>query len=500
MSSLRSSIVGALLLLSACIAWAAPAQAPAASAPVPQQRELDLRARPWKGDFDAMVERRAIRFLVPYSRTLYFTDHGIERGVTAELARDFERWVNTKYKAKLGKRPVTVFLIVTPRDKMLERLNEGRGDIIAGNLTVTDERLELVDFVAPKDRTPTRELVVTGPSAPKLASLDDLAGRTVYARPLSGTHDSLVELDKRLRAAGKLGLKILPTPDGLSDEDALSLVNAGALDLYIVDDWIVRLWAQVLPKIVVRDDLVLRDGDFTGWAFRKGSPQLQAAIEAFYVDEVKKQGGLDARVARFHKRFKQIVNNTGGAEAQRFHAAIELFRTYGERYDFDPLMLAAQGFQESRLDQKARSHVGAIGVMQIMPATGAELKVGDIRVIEPNIHAGAKYLDRLMKHYFPDARFSPHDRALFAFAAYNAGPGNIAKMRKEAARRGLDPDKWFDNVELVVADRIGYETTTYVRNIFKYYVAYRLTIDAEAASEKLQQGLSPAAPASAPKR
>ncbi|HSD37719.1 MAG TPA: transporter substrate-binding domain-containing protein [Rhodocyclaceae bacterium] len=491
MSLIRSTVVGVLLSLGATLGWAAPPQTvSAARATAAVERELDVRAKPWSGDFDAMVQRRVIRFLVPYSRTLSFVDHGVERGVTAEFARDFERWINARYKARLGKRPVTVFLLVTPRDKMLERLNEGRGDIIAGNLTVTDERLKFLDFVAPRDRTLIRELVVTGPSAPKLGSLEDLAGRTVYARPSSATHDSLVALDARLRDAGKPGLKIMATPEELSDEDALELVNAGALDTYVVDDWIARLWAQVLPKIVVRDDLVLRDGDYTGWAFRKNSPQLQAAIEAFYAEQVKKRGSIDARVARFHKRFKQIANNTGGAEAKRFQSTIGLFRTYGDRYDFDPLMLAAQGFQESRLDQKARSPVGAIGVMQVMPATGAELKVGNIRVTENNIHAGTKYMDQLMEREFSDAKFSQHDRALFAFAAYNAGPGNIRRMRGEAEKRGLDPNKWFDNVELVVADKIGYETTTYVRNIFKYYAAYRLTVDAESASEKAQQRLS----------
>ena len=125
-------------------------------------------------------------------------------------------------------------------------------------------------------------------------------------------------------------------------------------------------------------------------------------------------------------------------------------------------MLAAQGYQESGLDQNARSHVGAIGVMQVMPATGAQLKVGDIRITEPNIHAGAKYMDQLMSRYFPDARFDEMNRSLFAFAAYNAGPGRIARLRKEAEQRGLDPDRWFNNVEIVTAEKVGSETTTYV--------------------------------------
>ena len=166
-----------------------------------------------------------------------------------------------------------------------------------------------------------------------------------------------------------------------------------------------------------------------------------------------------------------------------------LFQKYGEKYNFDPLMLAAQGYQESQLNQQAKSHVGAIGVMQIMPATGAELKVGDIRVTEANIHGGAKYMDQLMTRYFKDVDFSPANRALFAFASYNAGPGNIAKMRKEAEKRGLDPDKWFNNVELVTAEKIGIETTTYVRNIFKYYTSYKLTLEARKERDKARDEL-----------
>ena len=153
-------------------------------------------------------------------------------------------------------------------------------------------------------------------------------------------------------------------------------------------------------------------------------------------------------------------------------------------------MLAAQGYQESQLNQEARSHVGAIGVMQLMPATGAKMKVGDVRVTEPNIHAGTKYMDILMTKYFPDAHFSEGNRPLFAFASYNAGAGNIARMRREAAKRGLDPDKWFNNVEVVVGEKIGIETTTYVRNIYKYYVSYKLTFAAQETRRKALEVLN----------
>lgn len=471
----------------AAVAASTPAAtAPAKAPPVPASgvRKLSLANKPWTGDFDAMLKRHAIRFLVPYSRTLYFVDKGRERGIAAELARDFERYVNKKYAAQLNKRPLTVFLIPTTRDKLLTGLVAGAGDISAGNLTATDERLKIVDFIAPRDRKPVRELVVTGPKSPSLSTLDDLSGKQVYVRKSSSYYESLSALNERFRKSGKPPVNITLLPDALEDEDAMEMVNAGLLGIIIVDDWKARLWAQVLPRLKVRDDLAVSAGGYIGWAIRKNSPQLQAALNDFYLNYLKKQGVAEYILAQYMKRIKQIHNNGGDAEQKRFDATLMLFQKYGSQYDFDPLMLAAQGFQESQLNQSARSHVGAIGIMQLMPATGKEMDVGSISVAESNVHAGAKYLDTLMTKYFSDAHFSTSDRSLFAFASYNAGPANIAKMRKIAAERGLDPDKWFNNVEIVVAEKIGMETTTYVRNIFKYYAAYRLVVDAQAARQK----------------
>jgi membrane-bound lytic murein transglycosylase MltF len=129
--------------------------------------------------------------------------------------------------------------------------------------------------------------------------------------------------------------------------------------------------------------------------------------------------------------------------------------------------------------------------MQIMPATGAELKVGDIKITEPNTHGGAKYMDQLMTRYFKDAKFDAANRSLFAFASYNAGPGRIAQMRTEAAKRGLNPDKWFNNVEIVAAEKVGVEVTTCVRNIFKYYTAYKLMLDVHQEQKKAREQLAP---------
>ncbi|EEA04645.1 Lytic transglycosylase catalytic [Burkholderia sp. H160] len=462
----------------------APPASPTTPASAPGARRIDLGNQPWTGDFDAMLDRRLIRVLVPYSRTLYFNDQGHERGLTAGLVRDFERYVNKKYQSTLARRPLTVVIIPTTRDQLLPGLIAGRGDIAAGNLTVTEARLKQVDFVAPRDRKPVREVVVTGPKSPALAKLDDLSGKAVHVRRSSSYYESLNALNARFLKEGKAPVKLVPLPDALEDEDAMEMLNVGLVQILVVDDWKAKIWAQILPGIVVRNDISVRDAGYTGWAIRLKSPRLQEAISDFYLNYVKKQSVAEVRLQQEMKRIKQISNNAETEELKRFRQTIGLFEKYGAQYHFDSLLLAAQGYQESQLNQDARSHVGAVGIMQLMPATGKELAVGDIRVAEANIHAGAKYLDLLMSRYFPDAHFSDRDRSLFAFASYNAGPANIAKMRKEAAARGLDPDKWFNNVEIVVAEKIGIEPTTYVRNVFKYYVAYRLVQEAAATRER----------------
>jgi membrane-bound lytic murein transglycosylase MltF len=461
------------------------AKPPAAASP----RQLVVTSDPWKGDFDQMVERRSIRVLVPYSRTLYYTDKGRERGITAELVREWERYIGRKYAKHLGKRPLTVYIIPTTRDKLISGVAAGLGDVAAGDITVTDQRSQIVDFVAPPDLKGVNEIVVTGPKAPAIKAVDDLAGQAVHVRPATSYHESLVVLNDRFRKEGKPPVTLVPLPDPLEDEDKLEMANAGLLDIVIVDDWMARIWSQILPSIKVIPEAAVRTGGRTGWAIRKDSPKLAAEVMDFYTKSVRRQTPITYLETQALRRVKQIKNNTADAELKRFREMIALFHKYGEQYNFDPLMLAAQGYQESQLNQNAKSHVGAIGVMQIMPATGAQLKVGDIRITEPNIHAGAKYMDQLMTRYFRDSTFVEGHRPLFAFASYNAGPGNISRMRRIATERGLDPNQWFNNVELVTAEKIGMETTTYVRNIYKYYIAYKLTLEQMELGQELKEKL-----------
>ena len=210
------------------------------------------------------------------------------------------------------------------------------------------------------------------------------------------------------------------------------------------------------------------------WAIRKDSPQLKAALNKFLATNGR--DSLNARMIfrRYLLETRYVKRATADAEMKRFRSVIAYFRKYGGQYNLDWMLMAAQGYQESRLDQQARSHVGAIGVMQIMPATGKELNVGDIGQIEANIHGGVKYIRFMIDRYYEDEPMDDLNKVLFAFAAYDCGPGRVRQLRREAAARGLDANVWFDNVERMAAEKIGRETVTYVSNIYKYYVSYLL--------------------------
>ena len=474
-------------LLVLAVALVAHLTAQEAPAPAKPPRALSISNKRWAGDLDKLIERRMIRVLVPYSRTLYFNDKGRERGLTATAVREFEEYLNKNYST--AKRPITVYLVPTTRDRLLQDVANGFGDIAAGNLTVTPSREQIVQFAVWPDRK-VKEVIVTGANAPPVASLDDLRGRIVHVRKSSSYYESVVALNERNRKQHAPEVQLRLGPDALEDEDLMEMANAGLIDNLVVDDWKAKVWSQILPNVTVHDGLYVRDEGRIGWAIRKDSRQLSLALQEFFTNVAPVRQPYAYRLTQVMKQVKQINNPTQSADWKRFQAVVTLFRRYGDRYGFDPLMLAAQGYQESTLDQSKRSRVGAIGVMQIMPATGAEMKVGDIKTTEANIHAGAKYMDQLMSKYFSDAHFSEGNRPLFAFASYNAGAGAIARMRREAAARRLDPDKWFNNVELVVAEKIGMETTTYVRNIYKYYVSYKLTLEAQEAAGRAREAVA----------
>jgi membrane-bound lytic murein transglycosylase MltF len=413
-------------------------------------------------------------------------DKGIQRGTTYDIFQLFETDLNKKLakSKKLKQKHIKVRVVFIPvhRGDLLQALATGKGDIAASNLTISEDRQTLVDFSTPVYRN-VSELVVSGPASPAMSSLDDLAGKEVFVRASSSYYESLVALNRRFATEKKPPVIIKEAPEELEDEDLIEMVNAGLIPLIVVDKHKADFWKKIFPKITVHEGLAVRSGGDIAWAIRKGSPQLKAVLDDFATRH-EETTEVNQILTRYLKNTKYVKDAASKAQRKKFLALVQYFQKYGDKYHVDWLLMAAQGYQESQLNQAARSPVGAIGVMQVMPATGKELRVGDITETEPNIHAGVKYMRWMIDEYYGQEPMTQLDKALFAFASYNAGARRISQLRNVAAKRGLDLNVWFDNVEYVAAEKIGAETVTYVSNIYKYYIAYRLIMEARADREE----------------
>jgi membrane-bound lytic murein transglycosylase MltF len=372
------------------------------------------------------------------------------------------------------------------RDQLGPALTSGKIDMVAAMVTVRPELEKIAAFSTPT-RENVNEVVVTGPGAPPIKTVDDLSGQEVFVRKDSVYYESLTAISEQLKAKGKTGVIINEAPDVLEDDDILEMVNAGLVPITVVDDYLAEFWQQVFTSATPHKDIALRTGGEIAVAVRKGNPKLKAAGD----DWIRKNGLGTAFGNVLNKRYLQSTgyasSATSEAERRKFRELVALFQKYSGQYDLDFLLMAAQGYQESRLDQGAKSKVGAIGVMQVMPKTGAELGVGDIKQLEPNVHAGVKYIRQLIDKHLDDPAIDPLNKGLMAFAAYNAGPGRLRQLRELTEQRGLDKNVWFGNVERMASERIGRETVQYVSNIFKYYVAYKLVLEQQATREGLKK-------------
>ena len=447
---------------------------------------------PQFGDLDTMVERRAIRVLTVYGPGRYFLKDG-PRGTVQEYADKLQKVVNEAFKT--GLLTVQVPVIPVARDQLFPALQAGYGDIVMAGTTVTDNRQVGVDFTNPVSK-PLKEVLITGPSAPRLGSLADLSDQTVYLRLSSSYAESVRKLSQTLVEQGQAPIRIEAVDESLEDEDLIEMVDTGLLPWAVVDDYKPQMWREVFTRVTVRDDLVLREGARLAWAIRPDSPQLKTFLDTFLKEN--REGTLFGNIIRnrYIRDFNWTENAMGATELSRYHKLSALFRKYGTDYGMDPTLLAAQGFQESRLDQSVRSPVGAIGVMQLLPSTAKDKNVAipNIDELEPNIEAGAKYMAFLKERYFSGPELDELNGSLLALASYNAGPGRIRRLRREAAERGYDHNLWFDNVEVIVAEQVGRETVQYVSNIFKYYLTYRWinTADAERAAARRATGMEDA--------
>jgi membrane-bound lytic murein transglycosylase MltF len=439
-----------------------------------------LIAKKWTGDLDGMVQRRQIRVLTIYSKTGYFVDRGTQRGLIYETFQQFEEDLNKKLKNK----NVRVYVVIVPvaNDDLIPALLEGRGDIVAAGKLITEWRREQVDFTNPT-RSNVSSIVVTGPGAPPLATLQDLGGKEVYLHQ-ADSKQGVERFNVMLAKAGKPPVKIRPAPEVLADEDILEMVNAGLVPITLTNDYVAEFWKQVFPNLTVRTDLAARSDGQIAMMVRKNSPQIMAELNALIARYPEGSLRRNVLLQKYLKDTKFAKQATSKQEIAKFQNVVKFLRKYSDKFGLDYLLMGAQAYQESGLDQNRKSAVGAIGVMQVMPATGKDMKVGDITQLEPNVHAGVKYIRFMMDQFYSKEPIDELNKGLFTFASYNAGPGRIKQLRERAAKRGLDPNKWFNNVEVVASEAIGRETVQYVSNIYKYYLAYKMLTEQREARLK----------------
>jgi len=444
----------------------------------------DVTAQKLTGDFDDMIKRRVIRILVTYSKTHFFVDKATQRGLTYDMGRLFEDSVNKKLK----KRHVRVHVVFIPvsHDELIPALIECRGDMAVANLTITPERLKQVDFTQPTRRN-VCEIAVTGPGTAPISTPQDLSGKEVYIRKTASYYESIQKLNAELTQAGKPPVTVRLAPPELEDEDILEMVNAGLVKITIVDNHIAEFWKQIFKNIVLNPQVAVRTGGELGVMIRKNSPKLKAALDEFVAHYPEGSKARNMLLAKYLKNTKLVRSATSKEDLARLEATIDLFRKYGDKYELDYLLMMAQGYQESGLDQNARNPSGAVGVMQVLPSTGKDMGFADITQIESNIHAGVKYIRFMMNQFYADEPMDRLNKGLFTFASYNAGPGRISQLRKQAAKRGLDPNRWFNHVEVIAAEKIGRETVQYVSNIYKYYLAYKMLMEQREERAKVKE-------------
>ncbi len=452
------------------------ALAPSAVATTSEYLTLGYGDSTYTDDLVGIRKRKFIRALVNHTQTNYFLIRGAENGFEYELLRKFEKHLNRGSSRR--KRHIKMVFIPLPFDRLIPELLEGRGDIAAAGLTITEGRKQRVKFSTPYLPN-VDEIVVAHKKARPLKSINDLSGKKVFVVHSSSYAQHLSRLNKRFRTERRWPVRIRNANKYLQSEDLLEMANARIIDYVVVDNHIADIWSRVYKNLVLYKAIKVNSGGEIAWAVRPNNPELLKHVNGFL--KKHKRGSLVGNVLfnRYFKNTKWVTNPISELERKKFDAIVKLLKKYGDRYGFDWLMIGAQAYQESRLNQAKVSRRGAIGVMQLLPSTAADPNVGikNIHKLEPNIHAGVKYLNFLRKKYYTDTAISPEAQVHFAHAAYNAGPSRVRRMRSLAGKMGLDPNKWFGNVETAALRIVGQEPVRYVVNIQKYYIAYKLVLE-----------------------
>ncbi len=445
----------------------------------------------WQGDLDGIVRRRILRVLVAPNKLGFYFDGSEIHGALYEFCQEFERFLN--HRLHTGNLAIHLVFIPVGRDNLLPKLADGYGDLVATMMVTSSRPPYAVDFTDPL-YDDAKSVIVSGPGE-QLSRVEDLSGREVYYFSNTIPYENLSRLSHDLERDGKPPIHLTPAAPDLQVEDLLEMVNAGLVPMTVAEDKVAQYWAKVLPNLKIHSQIAAAASPLA-WAVQQKTPQLQSVVNEFI--RVHKIGTLygNTVTAKYLNRIHWVKDAIAGEDLAHFEEMVRLFHTYGDKYHFPYLLLAAQGYQESGLNPGLRSKAGAVGVMQIKPSTAAAdpIDITGIEKIDRNIEAGAKYLRYMVSHYYANEPMDQITKGLFALASYNAGPDRIEKLRPLAIAEGYDPNLWFNNVEFIAARQIGAETPNYVSNIYKYYLAYKMITEQDARRQASRSAPVPRQP------
>ncbi len=426
-----------------------------------------LKQPPYTGDLDAIKKQKLLRVLVSSDLGFYYIEGGAPKGIGAELLDYFEKDLR-KTEPKIN-----VQIIPLARDQLIPALNRGSGDLIIANLTITDSRKEKVDFSTPT-LSGIEEWVVTNKKTPAMTTPEQLSGKEVWVRASSSYFESIQALNKALTKKGLPPVIVNFVEETLQDYELVGMLNNGYVKAIVLDSHKASLWLKMMDNIQVHKAIPLRKDGKIGWAMRKYSPQLKAVVDNFITTSVSGKVLGNVIYGKYIDNTNWLNKALDPDKIAQLEKLTALFSRYGEQYDFDHLLIAAVAYKESSFNNNVVSNRGAVGMMQVLPSTALDpnINIKNVQQLENNVHAGVKYMAFLRRQYFSNEAISAENKVYFTLASYNAGPGNVEKMRKLAARQGYNPNVWFNNVEVVMRKHIS-TTVNYVSTISRYYVIYK---------------------------
>ncbi len=425
-----------------------------------------------------VVEKRYLRVLTSRNAFDFFVHQGHRGGYQFEMVEAFTRFLNERHVAGGGALEIQFELLPVPDDRMIPLLREGAADLIAARLTITPERAEQLRFS--RSYQTVDELVVTHDATAGVDSIEDLSGKAVAIRQGSSYHQSLLALDQEFRKAGRSPVQIEVLDGALATEKILQLVAARRYPYSVADSIVAERAIALHPQLRIVPGIALRRDGKLAWATQLPAKELEQEMNTFLA-RYKDQSLLgNLAIQKFFAADSELTRRLAEGGDSDLSPYDPLFKQYAAEFLLDWRLVAAMAHQESRFNPAARNASGAVGLMQIKPDTAREpyVDIPDIEGVEHasnNIEAGLKYLNWIKQRYFDsNADMRERDRLRMALAAYNAGPRTILRAQRHAPKLGLDPNRWFRNVELALLDLRKSEPVRYVSEINQRYLAYVL--------------------------